>query len=81
VASPPKVLLRHLRGLLHSASICYCNLDLCVVVKILEPEDDVPEEFSVLDCWGIGKTACGGVDRTPPLRMIGFAMQAVDLCL
>jgi hypothetical protein len=27
---------------------------------LLEPEDDVPEEFSVLDLWGIGKTACGG---------------------
>ena len=27
---------------------------------LLEPEDDVPEEFSVLDLWGIGKTACSG---------------------
>ena len=27
---------------------------------LLEPEDDVPEEFSVVDLWGIGKTACGG---------------------
>ena len=27
---------------------------------LLEPEDEVPEEFSVLDLWGIGKTACGG---------------------
>jgi hypothetical protein len=27
---------------------------------LLESEDDVPEEFSVLDLWGIGKTACGG---------------------
>lgn len=27
---------------------------------LLEPEDDVPEEFSVLDPRGMGKTACGG---------------------
>jgi hypothetical protein len=27
---------------------------------LFEPEDDVPEEFSVLELWGIGKTACGG---------------------
>jgi hypothetical protein len=25
---------------------------------LLEPKDDVPEEISVLDLWGIGKTAC-----------------------
>jgi hypothetical protein len=27
---------------------------------LLEPEEDVPEEFSVWDPRGIGKTACGG---------------------
>ena len=27
---------------------------------LLEPADDVPEEFYVLDLWGIGKMACGG---------------------
>jgi len=27
---------------------------------LLEPEDDDPEEFSVLDARGIGKTACCG---------------------
>jgi len=30
---------------------------------LLEPEDDVPEEFSVLDPRGMGKTACGGECR------------------
>lgn len=27
---------------------------------LLESEDDVPEEVSMLNLWGIGKTACGG---------------------
>ena len=37
------------------------SLPLSAVARfLLEPEDDVPEEFSILIPWGIGKTACGG---------------------
>jgi hypothetical protein len=52
-----------------------------ISLATVEPEDDVPEEFSVLDPRGIGKTACGGgwVDCRTSLTRRGIRWRASGL--